>query len=153
MATNINQVFISPADGAIVIGGAYIFDRDSGGAIVIPAGNTFPTSPIAGEVFWRTDLNVLYRRNDADTAWDSVSVDAATIDHGQLQGLTDDDHPQYQTDARADTWLATKDTDDLAEGGNLYYTEARVSANADVAANTAHRNTLGNPHSTTAADD
>lgn len=38
-----------------------------------------------------------------------------------------------------DTRLATKDTDDLSEGSNLYYTEARVSANADVSSNTSSR--------------
>lgn len=49
-------------------------------------------------------------------------------DHGNLSGLSDDDHLQYHTDLRADAWLATKDTDELAEGaGNLYYTDARVN--------------------------
>lgn len=48
---------------------------------------------------------------------------------------------QYYTSDRAnsdfDTRLATKDTDNLTEGSNLYYTDERVSANADVTANTA----------------
>lgn len=48
---------------------------------------------------------------------------------------------QYYTSERAnsdfDTRLATKDTDNLTEGSNLYYTDERVSANADVTANTA----------------
>jgi len=47
-------------------------------------------------------------------------------DHGDLTGLADDDHPQYHNDARADTWLATKDTGDIAEGANLYFTNERV---------------------------
>lgn len=43
----------------------------------------------------------------------------------------------------------TLDTDDVAEGiTNLYHTDPRVSANPDVAANTAHRGNLANPHST-----
>lgn len=50
----------------------------------------------------------------------------ALIDHGSIAGLSDDDHTQYHTDARADTWLATKDTDDLAEGSNLYFTDERA---------------------------
>lgn len=42
------------------------------------------------------------------------------------------------------------DTDDISEGlSNLYYTEARVSANTDVSANTAHRGLTNNPHSVT----
>ncbi len=41
-------------------------------------------------------------------------------------------------------------TTNIAEGTNLYYTEARVTSNASVTANTAHRNiTAGNPHGIT----
>jgi len=41
---------------------------------------------------------------------------------------------------QADVWLAGKTTDNVTEGPtNLYYTDARVSANTDVAANTAAR--------------
>jgi hypothetical protein len=34
-------------------------------------------------------------------------------DHGALTGLSDDDHTQYHNDTRADTWLATKGSDNL----------------------------------------
>lgn len=81
----------------------------------------------------------------------SIHFTEASIDHGNIVGLADDDHTQYHTDGRANTWLATKDTDDVSEGGNLYYTEGRVSANTDVAANTSHRSSTSNPHSVTAA--
>lgn len=50
---------------------------------------------------------------------------AGGIDHGSLGGLSDDDHTQYHTDARALTWLGTRSTTDLAEGTNLYWTSAR----------------------------
>jgi hypothetical protein len=47
----------------------------------------------------------------------------------------------------------TLTTTNIGEGNNKYYTEARVSANTDVAANTAHRNTVsGNPHGSTTND-
>ena len=46
---------------------------------------------------------------------------------------------QGYTTALFDADLASSDTGDLAEGTNLYYTEARVSANTDVAANTLKR--------------
>lgn len=49
------------------------------------------------------------------------------VDHGALTGLSDDDHTQYHTDARALTWLGTRSTSDLAEGTNLYYTAARFN--------------------------
>lgn len=48
------------------------------------------------------------------------------IDHGGLSGLSDDDHTQYHTDARALTWLSTRSTTDLPEGSNLYFTSERV---------------------------
>jgi hypothetical protein len=51
----------------------------------------------------------------------------AGVDHGGLSGLSDDDHTQYHTDARALTWLGTRSTTDLPEGTNLYYTAARFS--------------------------
>lgn len=43
------------------------------------------------------------------------------------------------------------DTDDITEAGNLYYTEARVTANTSVTANTTHRGLINNPHSVSAA--
>lgn len=83
------------------------------------------------------------------TAWEKVdnsdkvsSVNGATgavvLDTDNIdEGTTN----QYYTSSRAnsdfDTRLANKDTSDLTEGSNLYYTEDRVSANTDVAANTA----------------
>ena len=48
-------------------------------------------------------------------------------DHGALTGLADDDHTQYHNDSRADTWLGTKNTTNLAEGTNLYHTTGRVN--------------------------
>lgn len=47
----------------------------------------------------------------------------------------------------------TLTTTNIGEGNNKYYTETRVSANTDVTANTAHRNTVsGNPHGSTTND-
>lgn len=48
------------------------------------------------------------------------------VDHGGLAGLTDDDHTQYHTDARALTWLGTRSTTDLPEGSNQYYTDEKA---------------------------
>jgi hypothetical protein len=55
-----------------------------------------------------------------------ISLDQSGVDHGSLSGLSDDDHTQYHTDARALTWLGTRSTSDLNEGTNLYYTNERV---------------------------
>jgi hypothetical protein len=47
------------------------------------------------------------------------------------------------------TGTVTLTSSDVAEGTNKYYTEARVSANTDVAANSAHRVNTANPHGVT----
>jgi|SRR5262245_61730219 len=50
---------------------------------------------------------VMKIRNAANTGWDAITV----TDHGALQGLADDDHPQYLTlslvDAKGDLLVAT----------------------------------------------
>ena len=49
--------------------------------------------------------------------------------HGDLSGLEVDDHPQYLTTTRANTWLGTKTTDNLAEGAtNKYASTSNVNA-------------------------
>ena len=55
-----------------------------------------------------------------------VDTTISALDHGNLNGLADDDHTHYHTDARALTWLGTRSTTDLAEGTNLYFTNARA---------------------------
>ena len=55
-----------------------------------------------------------------------VSSKQITNDHGTLTGLSDDDHTQYHNSTRANSWLATKTTDNLDEGSeNLYFTNSR----------------------------
>jgi len=82
--------------------------------------------------------------DDGTPAWELRPT--IPVNHADLGLLGADDHTQYHNDARALTWLGTRSTTDLAEGSNLYYTEARVSANTDVAANTTHRTSDGTDH-------
>jgi len=73
------------------------------------------------------------------------AVTAASGDYNTDQ-VTEGSTNLYYTASRFNTAFAAKSTTDLAEGTNLYYTEGRVSANTDVAANTAARHsavTLG----------
>lgn len=94
-------------------------------------------SPGAGDVHFQsgTDhLGTLTHHNTADRTYTfpdesgTVALSSQVVtDHGEMTGLADDDHPQYQTEARANAWLAGKTTDQLAEGlGNLYHTNTRV---------------------------
>jgi len=75
---------------------------------------------------------------DSHIADSAIHFTVGSIDHGSLDALslTDDDHTQYHTDARALAWLATRSTSDLPEGTNLYYTDSRsraaVSAGGDL---------------------
>ena len=60
--------------------------------------------------------------NYVDFRGSQLLVAAATAnDHGLLSGLSSDDHIQYHTDSRADTWLGTKTTDNLTQGTNNLY--------------------------------
>lgn len=63
---------------SMVIEGVYQFDRSQGGVLVAPSATSFPVTPVAGEWLWRSDLGVLYRRNDANTAWDTFSAVPST---------------------------------------------------------------------------
>ena len=83
-----------------------------------------------GDMAIRTDNSqtyVLAGDNPATLGnWVALTTGATGItDHGALGGLDDDDHPQYHTAGRANSWLASKTTDDLVEGSdNLYFTAA-----------------------------
>lgn len=88
-----------------VITGVHEYDRDNGGTLKVPSGTSFPGTPAAKELFWRTDLKTLYRRNDGDTAWEqiesAVAAHAATHQNGGgdeisvagLSGQLVDDQP------------------------------------------------------------
>jgi hypothetical protein len=79
------------------------------------------------------------------------SVLSGTIsDHGQLTGLSDDDHPQYHTDARGDIKYYTKTLLNSGQLDTRYYTETEVDTvsgslqtNIDGKADTIHTHTEG----------
>lgn len=77
-----------------VITGTYSFDRAGGGVLEVPHGTNFPASPQAHELFWRDDESKLYKRNAANTAWDSVTSvavsHASTHEPGGSDALTVD---------------------------------------------------------------
>jgi len=52
--------------------------------------------------------------SDFDLSW--VNLPVVVTDHSGLSGLLQDGHPQYLTVNRADNWLDTKSSDDVAEG-------------------------------------
>jgi len=80
-----------------------------------------------GDVAIRTDENKTYIHNGGSAG--------TMADWTEMVSPTD-----AVTSVNGETGVVVLDTDDVSEGSlNLYYTEARVSANVDVAANTAAR--------------
>jgi trimeric autotransporter adhesin len=84
-----------------------------------------------GDIAVRTDLNITYINR--------TGVNNAMSDWHQLATPTD---LVLSVNGQVGTIVLT--TSNIAEGSNLYYTEARVQANVDVAANTAARHTHTN---------
>ena len=57
------------------ITGVLQFDRDCGGVLGMPSGVAFPEAPTyPGEIFWRSDINVLYRRTDDNMSWEPINT-------------------------------------------------------------------------------
>lgn len=91
---------------------------------------TTPTNPndAANKTYVDTEVSSVSTNLTSHTSDATIHFTEASIDHGSITGLGDDDHTQYHNIARADTWLGTKTTTELAEGTNLYYTDARADA-------------------------
>ena len=65
-----------------------------------------------------------------------AALPAPPFDHGALTGLSDDDHAQYHTSGRADTWLATKNLDAVIDSATrLAMTSAERTKLTSVAMN------------------
>lgn len=62
--------------------------------------------------------------------WDNIAraVNTVIFDHGSLEGLADDDHAQYHTDARGDARYYTEDELDAGQLDTRYYTETELDA-------------------------
>lgn len=69
---SIIQVIIDDSTNKVITG-THEFDRSGGGVLLIPSGTSFPGSPVAKELFWRSDEVKLYRRDDGNTAWEAFS--------------------------------------------------------------------------------
>ena len=99
---------------------------------------------MAAEADAPSDGNQYIRKN---AAWTIMAV--STPDHGTLPGLSDDDHAQYHNDTRADTWLATKGSDNLDNDSGvagatvtaaLDQLDSDIAAKRDVASYIARQN-------------
>lgn len=103
MSVLIAQINIDDSSNKTITG-TVEYDRTNGGSLIAPSGASFPISPVAGEIFWRTDEQKLYRRDTANTAWESVTAllaahasshasagsDPITISQSQVTNLVTD---------------------------------------------------------------
>jgi len=64
--------------------------------------------------------------NSLDYYETASSISGTISDHGQLTGLSNDDHPQYHTDARGDIRYYTKTILNAGQLDSRYYTETEV---------------------------
>lgn len=69
------------------IEGNYVWDRVLGGTMVPPQGASFPSSPEAGELFWKTDEAVLYVRDATNTSWVAADAGWTPTAHEALRQL------------------------------------------------------------------
>lgn len=73
------QILINDSSDKTITG-VIQFDRSCGGSLSMPSGTSFPGSPTyPGEIFWRSDQSVLYRRDDTNTAWIPLNASSITI--------------------------------------------------------------------------
>lgn len=125
-----------PAAGGTSTGGAdELNDLDdvtvagaSSGDFLLHNGNFFLNSDFGSAVASSTSVFANTTKLNHITVTQAVDLDQMESDLAAVAG-------NHYTSSDFDTDLALKDTGDLIEGSNLYYTEARVSANADVVAN------------------
>jgi len=85
MPSHINIIQIDDSSDKTIVG-TITYDRTNGGILITPSGSSFPGSPSAGEVFWRTDEDTLYRRNDGNTAWEAITASVSGEAGGDLDG-------------------------------------------------------------------
>ena len=101
---------------------------------------------------WQSAVNSLLEsvvfRNELE---DYVSDGGDLIDHGALDGLTDDDHVAYHTDARALTWLGTTDITDHATYDHTSLTTIGTNTHAAIDTHLAHN--TGHPNSVVSASE
>ena len=84
----IAQIMIDDSSDKVITG-VWTFDSSLGGSLAIPSGSSFPSTTHPGEIYWRTDQNIVYRRDDTNSFWVVMGAPPA----GPAGGDLDDYYP------------------------------------------------------------
>ena len=122
------------AEQVLTIGDATDFATAAQGSLADTASQPGHTH-VASDV---TDFQTAVSAN-SDVVANTAKISFDSTSSSKLAGIEAGAQVNTVTSVATKTGAVTLDTDDVAEATNLYYTEARVSANTDVAANTAAR--------------
>jgi len=77
------------------------------GQIILPYGDVLPDSPTSGKIsiYPKSDSQLCFKSDSGEEHILTTASGSANNDHGQLDGLSDDDHTQYLNTSRHDTTL------------------------------------------------
>lgn len=89
-------IIIDASTNKVVIG-TITYDKTEGGTLIPPSAASHPSSPQAGEIYWNTTDNKIYRRNDGNTAWDEVEA-LSDDSHRELDQLVHDLDESYHAE-------------------------------------------------------
>jgi len=78
-ALHVVQVIIDDSSNKTITG-IWEFDRALGGVLIIASGSSLPASGTAGEIFWNSSDNVLYRRDNTNMFWQAAQATNAGAD-------------------------------------------------------------------------
>lgn len=104
------------------------------GAVVAASGDYTTTQVTEGTNLYYTEARV---SANTDVAANTAKRTYPSADETKLGTVETNAQVNTVTSVASKTGAVTLDTDDVSEATNLYYTEARVSANTSVVANTA----------------
>lgn len=129
--------YIEPDDHIVMIYGRDQYVTEGQAEDELPPSSSVPNrisaaSTIAAKFIFQKGEDIASK---VESAFGTPFTSAGVTDHGNLAGLADDDHTQYHTDGRADTWLAAN--------------HETTYNHSDIATNTTHGGLTNNPHSVT----
>lgn len=120
MPHTVVQVLINEGSDRTLTG-ITVYDRENGGTLILPSGPSFPiTSVQAGEFFYRTDEDRIYRRDDSNTTWVLTTSNGAPHASSHIQGGVDEiDGDQLDIDFSPTNYTPSTTPAEVTDPGHL----------------------------------